>query len=246
MWLYRHHTAGDIIDIDHCSGQWRPVSESEKPAGATTLADLPIAGSYEIEDDKRYFTYWVPEGKLVFRTFDGKVIEICQKQADGSILMQDPGMRCTIEPAKYGDGRLRQGMSEMRLVGGNGELLCELVYDAEYYRRLYNSDITDAATVRDLSDWDFFAALQAAFPLFQERSESGRVELTIGNDNTANIGGTVIARDDLIYAESGQACSRTGVWAAVNDLRLGASFNRGDRLPQHNGQDIEWVWSHER
>ncbi len=246
MWLYRHHTASDIIDLDHSTGRWRPVVDSEKPAGAKVLADLPVVGSYEIEDGKHFYKYWTADSRFVFRSFDNQVFEICQERPDGSIFMQDPGQRCTIEPARYGDGRLRQGLSEVKLISGNGKLLYQLVYNADYYRRLHDSDITAAGSVRDISDWDFFVALQAAFPYFRERAESGRVELTIDNDNVATIQGARIARDDLLYAESGQTCPRTGVWAAVSDLRHSSEFSQGDRLPQHQGHDTEWVWSRER
>jgi predicted metal-dependent HD superfamily phosphohydrolase len=173
MWLYRHHTASDLIDLDHGTGQWRPVLESEKPAGAKMLADLPVVGSYEVEDGKHYFVYWSADGRFWFRTFDNKLFEICQKRADGSILMLDPGRHCTIEPARGEHGRGRQGMNHMQLVAGNGDVLHELVYNGEHYRRLLASDITAAASERDITDWDFFVAFQATFPLFRERMGSG-------------------------------------------------------------------------
>ncbi|MBL0730541.1 hypothetical protein [Piscinibacter sp. HJYY11] len=246
MWLYRHHTADDIIDLDHETGRWRPVSDGEMPPGAKVLADLPIDGSYEIEDEKRYYAYWAPDGRFFFRSFDGTLIEICHKQKDGSILMRDRDMRCTIEPARYADGRLRQGLSVVRILAGNGRQLYELTYNADYYRRLYQSDTTAAASERDLTDWDFFVALQAAFPLFRERSESGRVSLTIDHDNTATLGSAKIARDELLFAQSGALCPRGGVWAAVTDLRHNANFQKGERLPDHQGRAIEWVWTRER
>lgn len=246
MWLYRHHTADDIIDLDHETGSWRPVAEAEKPVGATVLANLPIEGSYEIEDGKRYYAYWASDGRFYFRSFDDVLIEICHKQNDGSILMRDPGMHCSIEPAKYADGRLRQELSQVRILSATGAPLYELTYNAEYYRRLYLADVTAAAAERDLTDWDFFVALQAAFPLFRERSESGRVVLTIAHDDTANIGSVTVARDELLFAQSGTACPRTGVWAAVNDLRHNANVKHGEPLPEHNGHPVEGVWTRER
>lgn len=246
MWLYRHHTAADIIDLDHESGRWRPVAESEKPADAKVLADLPIAGSYEIEDGKHHSSYWTSDGRFVFRTFDNKLFEICRKQADGSIHMPDPGLHCVIEPARHGDGRLRPGLGLVRLVAGSGEVLYELTYNSDHYKRLLQADTTAAAAVQDLTDWDFFVALQAAFPIFRERSMSGRVAWTIDSDNTATIGSARISRDELLYAESGTPCPRSGVWAAIDDLRHNARVEKGDLVPEHQGRRIEWVWSRDR
>jgi hypothetical protein len=244
--LYRHHTASDIIDLDHETGRWRLVLDADKPAGAKVLADLPIAGSYEVEGDKHYFAYWAADGRFCFRTFDNQVFEVCQKLPDGSILMRDPGRHCTIEPARYGDGRLRQGMSQFKLIAGDGIVLFELVYNSEYYRRLLLSDNTAAASERDITDWDFFLALQAAFPIFRERFESGRIALALNDDDTATIGSTKFSRDELLFAESGTTCPRTGIWAAVHDLRRNARFEEGQTLPEIEGRQGEWVWSRER
>lgn len=246
MWLYRHHTASDIIDLDHETGRWRLVLDADTPAGAKVLADLPIAGSYEIEDDKHYFACWAPDGRFCFRTFDNQVFEVCQKQPDGSILMRDPRRHCTIEPARYGDGRLRQGMSQFKLVAGDGKVLFELDYNSEHYRRLLLSGNTAAASERDITDWDFFVAFQAAFPIFRERFESGRIALALDDDDTATIGSTKFSRDELLFAESGATCPRTGIWAAVHDLRHSAKFEAGQTLPEIEGRQGEWVWSRER
>lgn len=246
MWLYRHHTASDLIDLDHETGRWRPVTEDERPTGATRLVELPVVGSYEIEDAKRFYKYWTPDGRFFFRSSDGKLIEICHKQKGGSIVMPDPGMHCTIEPARHGDGRLRQGLSVVKILSGSGALLYDLTYNAEYYRRLYASDFTAAASEANLASWDFFVALEGAFPIFRERSESGRVILTFDEDNMATIGSAKIARDELLFAQSGALCPRSGVWAAANDLRHSVHLQQGERLPEHQGHSTEWVWTRER
>ncbi len=81
--------------------------------------------------------------------------------------------------------------------------------------------------------------------MFRERSESGRVVLSIGHDNTTTIGSTEIVRDDLLFAQSGTLWPRAGVWAAVNDLRHHANFQKGEPVPEHMGHPIEWVWTQE-
>lgn len=177
MWLYKHHTCADIIDLDHESGRWRPVADAEKPKGAKVLADLPVRGSYTEESGKKFFCYWTDDQKFVFRTFDEKLFEICKEHGDGHTELLIPGVRCDINPAKLSNGSLRQGFSEVRLVDAQGHCLYEFAYNSEYYLRLYSSDFTAASAVQDLSSWDFFVALKEGIEIFTERALSGRVEL---------------------------------------------------------------------
>jgi hypothetical protein len=104
MWLYCHHTASDIIDLDHESGRWRPVADSEKPPGARVLADLPVRGSYTVEDGKRYCSYWTDADTYVFRTPEDHVFEICSKSADGTITLLNPGLLARSIPPRTPPG----------------------------------------------------------------------------------------------------------------------------------------------
>jgi hypothetical protein len=182
MWLYKHHTCSDIIDLDHESGRWRSVSDSEKPHGAKVLADFPVHGSYTDEDGKRYYCYWTDDARFTFRTFDNKIFEICHKDSNGQIDYSPEGLRCELSPSHYSDGRLRQGYSDLRLVNNAGAVLFETSYNSNYYLQLYGSDFTAAAMVQDLSDWDFFVALKGGMEILAERAESGRLEISLDDD----------------------------------------------------------------
>lgn len=243
MWLYLHHTASDIIDLNPATGHWRPVDDSEKPAGALVLADLPIRGGYTIEGDKRYFNYWTADKKFVFRTDHDLEFEICQKRSDDSIVMLAPTLDCTIVPSRYSDGRLRQGFSQVRLLDAAGDAVFELDYDAERYLRLYQSDLTAAAAVQDLADWDFFVALKGAFEIFKERAATGRIAFSIDDDGTVQIQGRRMPHDELIYADTGQKCPKSGVQASLMDLRVSAAVAHGESMPASNGDPVQWVWS---
>lgn len=243
MWLYLHHTASDIIDLDPVTGLWRPVDDSEKPRGAVVLADLPIKGSYTIEDGKRYFAYWTSDDRFVFRSDKGLDFEICQKRSDGSIVMLAPALACEITPSRYSDGRLRQGFSHVRLIDAAAEPAFDLDYNSQRYLQLYRSDFTAAAEVQDLSDWDFFVALQGAFEIFNERAASGRVAFSVEDDGTAQIQGRRMHRDQLTFADTGQKCPMSGVWACMTDLRVSVVLMQGQSMPSNGGQAVQWVWS---
>ncbi|KAA3653743.1 MAG: hypothetical protein DWQ11_07130 [Proteobacteria bacterium] len=242
MWLYRHHTCSEIIDLDHETGRWHLVDDSEKPAGARVLADLPVRGGYEVEGEKYYFSYWTDDGAFVFRTPENDVFEICRESHDGTITESNPGMRLEIEPAKYSDGRLRPGYSDVRLRDGNGDILYELSYNSDFYLRLYGSDFTAAATVQNLSDWDFFVALQGGIEIFAEQAATGRIEMTYNPDGSGNVGAMHIAPDDILTAESGDECTRAGVWAHTDDVRVTVLLMQGTTLPLHEGRKALWVW----
>ncbi len=124
-------------------------------------------------------------GRFVFSTSDGCAIDICRKHADGRIEMLVPGLYCDVAPTKLPDGRLRPGYSDVSLKDGAGTTLCALTYHSAYYARLFNSDITAAAMVQDLYNWDFFVALQGGIEIFAERAESGRLQLTVDADQGA-------------------------------------------------------------
>lgn len=241
MWLYQHHTASDIIDLDHVTGNWRPVSDEEKCKYGPVLADLPVKGSYIIENDKRYCNYWTAGNSFVYRTPDNRVLEICHKNHQGITIMPSI-IKVDITPSKYSDGRLRQHYSHVVVIA-DSEVFDELDYNSDYYRRLYGSDFTAAAMVQDLSDWDFFVAFQGAIEIFEERAASGRIAMTYNNDKSAQLGALTVAKEDVLLADSGEVCSRAGVWAMINDLHVSVELKLGDNLPMHNGRDERWVWS---
>ena len=245
MWLYKHHTCSDLIDLDHDTGRWRPVDDSEKPPGARVLADLPVRGSYTDVGDKRFYSYWTDDQRFIFRTYDGQVFELCRKLANGTVVESSPGLRCVIEPAKYSDGRLMPGKSSVSLVSSDGKVLYTLAYDSDYYLQLYASDFTAASAVQDLSDWDFFVALKGAIEIFAERATSGRVQLTIEDDG-AVVDGRKIQQAELLFADTGKACPRSGVWVCVEDMRHGLTVRAGDAMPALAGRAVQWVWSRER
>ncbi|BEP59144.1 hypothetical protein GmRootV118_63880 [Variovorax sp. V118] len=244
MWLYLHHTASDLIDLDPTTGRWRPVDDAEKPPGASVLADLPVKGGYTIENDKRYYSYWTSDEKFVFRADDGAVLDICQKRDDGSVVMLPPVLRSEIAPSRYGDGRLRQGFSQFRLIEvATGQVVFELDYNAERYQRLYQADFTAAAAEQDLSDWDFFIALQGAIEIFEERAASGRVAFSVQDDGSAQVQGHRMRRDELLFADTGQTCPRSGIWACLIDLRVSVAVTQGEPMPSNGGRPVQWVWS---
>ncbi len=243
MWLYKHHTCSDIIDLDHESGRWRSVSDSEKPLGAKVLADLPVHGSYTDEDGRRYYCYWTDDARFIFRTFDNKIFEVCHKDSSGRIDYSPEGLRCELSPSHYSYGILRQGYSDVRLLNNAGAVLFETSYNSNYYLQLYSSDFTAAAMVQELSDWDFFVALKGGMEILAERAESGRLEMSFDGNFETTIDSKKVSAHDLIYGESGQPCSRPGIWAAVDDLRTTVSLKSGDILPTVGGRDGQWVWS---
>ena len=80
--------------------------------------------------------------------------------------------------------------SSFRLIDATtGRVVFELDYNAQHYQRLYQSDFTTAAAEQDLSDWDFFVALQGAIEIFEERAASGRVAFSAEVDGSAQIQG---------------------------------------------------------
>jgi hypothetical protein len=52
----------------------------------------------------------------------------------------------------------------------------------------------------------------------------------------------VFVGSDLISASTGQICPKAGKWAVMNDLQGIATLNKGEKMPQHEGRDVVWVW----
>lgn len=251
MWIYRHHSCSDVINLDEESGRWQPVADDDRPRvsalGMVHRDSYPICGSYTIEDKQRYCMYWADGKRFAFMLPNGKVVDICRKHPSGRIEILTSGIHCEIEPARNLDGRLHQGFNRVRLLDGQENSLFELTYNADRYLRLYSSDFTAASAVQDLSDWDFFYALKDAIQHFSEQAKTGRLELSFTANHEAWIEDRKVHQDDLIYCETGKACPRSGVWAAVDDLRATVTLRKGDLAPAaRQGAVTTWVWSRER
>src|SRR5689334_11083683 len=98
MYIYRHHTASDVIDLDPKTGRWSPVDDNVRPrVGALAVEfrdDYPIRGSYTIEDGKRYCMYWTPDKQFEFLAPDLTTIPIARRQADGATVLQAAPRQC--------------------------------------------------------------------------------------------------------------------------------------------------------
>jgi len=51
-----------------------------------------------------------------------------------------------------------------------------------------------------------------------------------------------VAGDPLISAETTQRASRSGIWVVAHRLDVRKRFEAGDKLPQHEGCDVTWLW----
>jgi Immunity protein 72/Immunity protein 71 len=47
---------------------------------------------------------------------------------------------------------------------------------------------------------------------------------------------------DFIIARSGQPAMKSGTWAVKDDLHGRTQLTQGEKLPQHNSRDVDWVW----
>jgi hypothetical protein len=51
-----------------------------------------------------------------------------------------------------------------------------------------------------------------------------------------------VDHDPLVRQSSEQLASRTGSWALADRLDVRRRFQSGDKLPQHEGRDVTWIW----
>jgi Immunity protein 72 len=51
------------------------------------------------------------------------------------------------------------------------------------------------------------------------------------------------AASDVLHAHTGETALRGGTWVLQSDLQTRIQIQKGDKLPQHQGQDASWVWS---
>lgn len=246
MWLYQHHTLDELIDLDPSTLATRPVQDHEKPAHARVLEDLPVQGSYTVESGHRYYKFWTSDDTYVFAADDGFILPMCRQRPDGTTQMLVPGLHVRIDPVSREDVGYEPGLSTVRIEDGNGQLLYTTRYNATLYRRLHENDLTAAAIDQDLSDWDFFIALQRGLDVLNERAVTNARPLMVNDDQQADIDGELRSVDDLLMARTGEFCPRAGVWACIDDLNATATLAEGDSIPDNRGRDSNWVWSRPR
>lgn len=242
MWLYRHHTSSDLIDLDPATLTWRAVDDSEKPGDARVLADLPVRGSYTVEDGRYYFKYWTDDETCIFAADDGSIFPLCRHRPDNSIQMLMPGARLTIDPVPEGEPGYTPGQALVRLEDGTGQLRYTLRYNAAWYHRAYNSDITAAAMFETLSNWDFFVALQGGLEIFNNDATKGIRRMTLNDHKQVNLDGEWRDFDTLLRASTDEPCPRAGAWASTEDLNVRTDLVEGEPLPKLRGQHTSWVW----
>lgn len=171
MLVYCHHTGGDVIDLDEVSGTWFSVDMRDHVAAGRLAVwercKHPVAGSYTIEDGKRYALFWNGAGELVFLTPDNARYVLFQHVGGGRFEDRMDGIK--FELREINMAGQRDGCSEFRLVGPRAQLLHRMTYFALRYRVLYMSDFTFSSN-RHLSDWDFFVALIRAVDELKRRS----------------------------------------------------------------------------
>jgi hypothetical protein len=51
-----------------------------------------------------------------------------------------------------------------------------------------------------------------------------------------------VEADPLISLDTGQRASKPGIWVVANRLDVRKRFESGDKLPQHEGRDVVWLW----
>lgn len=51
-----------------------------------------------------------------------------------------------------------------------------------------------------------------------------------------------VDHDPLVRQSSEQSASRTGSWALADRLDVRRRFQSADKLPQHEGRDVTWIW----
>lgn len=239
MYIYRHHTADDVIDLDDSTGHWVPVpADDDEPifVGSMSIvlrADFQIRGSYTIEDEKRCCFYWSDQGELIFRTPDNRRISLFRREQGGRLVDLMPQVSADLQSSTYGDGRAIPNMSTFSLVGGDGEKLFEISYDSGRYLQYYLGNFTFAPD-EDLSDWDFFVAVKRAVDELKIIARSCAV---ISTDNPKDENAA-----DIIVAETGSISPRAGLWVACHDLNARCKLAVGDRVPDVDGRHETWVW----
>ena len=240
MDIFRHHTATDIIDLDDRTGRWTTVADDDDNpimTGQMSMAqraDFSIRGSYAIENEKRCCFYWTDDGELIFRTPDDQRLALFKREGGGRLVDQMPDLLVNLQPATYSDGRAMLNMSTFSFTRGDGTRLFEITYDSERYLQSYLGNFTFAPD-EDLSDWDFFVAVKRPMEELRVIARSFPEE-SQGNPKR------VVTNDNVLTAETGDACPRSGLWVPSTRLDIRSRIEIGDPVPDIEGRPGLWVW----
>lgn len=239
MYIYRHHTAGDVIDLDDQTGLWSPFPEDREriPTGLMTLtqrADDPIRGSYTIENEKRCCFYWAGNGEVVFRTSDDRRLCLFRRESGGMLIDLMPDVIANLQPTEYGDGRAMADMSTFSLIDIAGRKLFEISYNSARYLQYYLGNFTFTPD-EDLSDWDFFVAVKRTIEELKQISRAW-VAISAGNLKKTE------PAPEVLMTETGMACPRTGLWIPIRHLNMRDELSAGEQMPDVGGNRETWVW----
>lgn len=240
MYIYRHHTADNLIDMDDSTGRWVPVDEDDDDpifVGSMSIvlrADFEVRGSYTIENEKRCCFYWTDDSELVFRTPDNQRISFFRRERGGRLIDVMPQIRVNLQPSMYGDGRVVPDMSTFSLIDKADKKIFEISYDSNRYLQYYLGNFTFVPD-EDLRDWDFFVAVKRAVEELRIIAQSCAA---ISTDKPNSVTTPV----DIILAETGSASPRAGLWVACHNLRARCKLAVGDKLPDVDGRHETWVW----
>lgn len=242
MYIYQHHSAEELLDLDDSTGIAVPLTESDgvKPwAGPTPLAlraRHEVRGSYTIEAGRRCACYWNDERELVFRTPDGERLVLFQIGADGRVQERMLGVRANLVPAIDSDGKEVAGFSKFMLADGSGRSCFEIVYESMSYVALFGlNSMLAFVPDEELSDWDFFVAVARTV---DELSAIARASASLSAENPF----AAALAAGVVTADTGACCGRTGLWAACRQPEERCVRRLGEPMPQAGGQHDTWVW----
>jgi hypothetical protein len=240
MYIYKHHTAVDVIDLDDHTGLWSPVPEQNgKPImiGLMSMAQRvndPIRGSYAIENEKRCCFYWTDDSELVFRTPSDERFCLFRRERDGLLIDLMPTVIAELQPSTYGDGRTIPDMSTFTLADAAGKTLFEISYNSSRYLQYYLGNFTNVPD-EDLSDWDFFVAVKRAI---EELKIIAKSCAAISADEPT----TAALAAGVVIAETGTLCPRAGLWAACRHMEVRCKLTLGEKVPDVEDRRETWVW----
>ncbi|MEW6761858.1 MAG: hypothetical protein AB1437_13640 [Pseudomonadota bacterium] len=242
MYIYRHHTADELLDLDDSTGIAVQVTESDGakisvgPAPLALRARHQVRGSYTIEAGRRCACYWNDERELVFLTPDGERLVLFQMGADGRVQERMPGIGVTLAPAIVGSGKEIAGFTKFVLAHGSGHGCFETVYESMAYLTLFGlNSMLAFVPDEELSDWDFFVAVGRTV---DELGAIARATESLSAENPF----TAALAAGVVTADTGACCGRTGLWAACRQPEERCVRRLGEPMPQAGGQDDTWVW----
>ena len=239
LFLCAHHTAANVISISEDSADWFAIDENEAPSdGEVPLDarfDMEVRGTYFREGTSRYCAYWDHAGRFCFRDNRDQVTPLFQRDSNGQIAALHDSIIALVEPAKKASGALEQGMGRFTLMADN-ELVADVMYDSQFFLRLYGADFTPFAD-RTLGSWDFFWGVVEAVENLE--SSSGALQRPHELDTSVDASSD---GDVPISQRSGETCCKDGKWGRIDDLGEAHLLWKGETMPRSRGADVEWVW----